>query len=107
MEASKCVFGIQVKIDGEANFVTDPTPANIGIATPQINKFTEEDLLDELSTNLELYPIVPENPSFPRDTVPRYLVGYLSLLDFLLSKRTFTDQNSSEVRIFDFGSGNF
>lgn len=107
MGASNRVFGRQVKFNREANFVTDPTPANIGIAIPQINNFTEEDILDELSADLELYPIVPKDPSFPMDTVPRYLVGCLSLLDFLLSKRAFTVQNSSEVRIFDFGRCEF
>lgn len=60
----------QVKFNTEADFITDPTPANIGIAIPQINKFTEDDILDELSADLELYPIVPRDPCFPMDTVP-------------------------------------
>ena len=39
------------------------------------------------------------------DTIPRYLVGCTSLLDFLLAKKAFTLQHGSDVRIIDFGRG--
>lgn len=89
----------------EIDLITDPTPANIGIAIPQINRFTEEDLLHGLAADMELYPVIPVDPLFPMDTVPRYLIGRVSLLDFLLARDAFTVQNSTEIRIFDFSRG--
>ncbi|KAJ4386835.1 hypothetical protein N0V93_009733 [Gnomoniopsis smithogilvyi] len=92
-----------VYLHGQGIAHGDPTPSNIGIAIPQINHFTEEELLDELACELELHAIIPVKPSFPVDTVPRYLVGCTSLLDFLLRKKSFASNSSFKVKIFDFG----
>lgn len=83
----------------------DPTPANIGIAIPQLDQFGECDLVEGFSCELELHPVMTIDPSYPTDTVPPYMVGTVSLFNFLRSNNCLSFKDTHDIRILDFGRG--
>lgn len=50
-------------------------------------------------------PVIPANASFPRDTVPAYMIGAISIFDFLRAENAFPLSGELTIKIFDFGRG--
>lgn len=48
----------------------DPTSQNIGIAAPQIDQFSELDIVEHFVVHQEMQPVIAIDPTFRMDTVP-------------------------------------
>ncbi|KAG8156984.1 hypothetical protein KVR01_013206 [Diaporthe batatas] len=81
----------------------DPHYGNVGIAVPQINQFNGFDLMDHIGGELEMSPVIPVNASYPMETVPAYMVGSVSIFDFLRAQNAFPTYDQQDIRILDFG----
>lgn len=83
----------------------DPHNGNVGIAVPRINQFNGFDLMDHIGEELEMSPVIPLSASYPMESVPAYMVGVVSIFDFLRAQNTFSNNDRQDIRIFDFGRG--
>lgn len=83
----------------------DPHHGNIGIAVPQISQFSGFDIMDHVAGGLEMSPVIPTHTSYPMETVPAYLVGAISVFDFLREENAFSTNGQHTIKILDFGRG--
>lgn len=86
-----------------AYMFSDPTIANIGLAAPQIDRFAEFDLSEELGTDLSAVPVMTIDPSLPPDMVPAYMINTVSLARFLSENGLLSSWRSHDLKVMDFG----
>lgn len=72
---------------------------------PQIDQFNGFDLMDHIGGDLEMSPVIPVNVSYPMETVPAYMVGSVSIFDFLRAQNALPTYDQQVIRILDFGRG--
>lgn len=83
--------------------VLDPHNGNFGIAIPQFQQVDETAIADYFTP--ECIPVVPQDPSFPRDTIPVFITERISLQGFVHDKSCFPSSEEITLKIFDFGRG--
>lgn len=82
----------------------DPNYANFGIAIPGLQQFDEEAIADYFA-DPPIIPVVPRDPSFPRESIPSYIAEKVSLGSFILEKKAFPLSEEVCFKVFDFGRG--
>lgn len=50
-------------------------------------------------------PVIAINASYPMETVPAYMVGAVSIFDFLRDENAFPVDDQHVIKILDFGRG--
>lgn len=61
--------------------------------------------MEYIAGDLQMSPIIPINASYPMETVPAYMVGVVSIFDFLRAQNAFPTNGQQDIRILDFGRG--
>lgn len=97
--------GSQSKYDADSGRA-DPNYGDFGIAIPQLQEFAERTIADHFA-NPEVIPVVPRDPSFPRNTVPSYLTETASLGPLIMDSGSLTPSEELCLKIFDFGRSMF
>ncbi|KAK1771950.1 hypothetical protein QBC33DRAFT_511431 [Phialemonium atrogriseum] len=79
-----------------------PNYANFGIAIPQLQDFDEEAIADHFA-NPVVIPVIPRDPSSPRDSIPTYITECVSLGSFLADNHCFPPSEEFRLKTLDFG----
>lgn len=61
--------------------------------------------MDYFLTDLEITPVIPYDPSFPRDTVPSYMTPSVLFGAFLQENGCYPEPSSATFKLLDFGRG--
>ncbi|KAG8415364.1 hypothetical protein J3458_009219 [Metarhizium acridum] len=80
----------------------DPHLGNLGIALPQLEQFTEDEITDHYASP-ECIPVVPCDPTFPLHSLPPYIVESVGMASFLRLHNAFPASSEISIRILDFG----
>ncbi|KAK8148212.1 hypothetical protein G3M48_000147 [Beauveria asiatica] len=80
----------------------DPHLANFGVALPQLEQFSEDDIIDYFA-NPEIIPVVPRDTSFSMSSLPPYVTLRVSMADFLHMMKSFPAEPTMSIKILDFG----
>lgn len=61
--------------------------------------------MDYFQDDLEITPVIPYDPSFPRDTVPSYMTRSVLFGAFLQKNGCYPEPSSATFKLLDFGRG--
>ncbi|KAJ7259883.1 kinase-like domain-containing protein [Mycena rebaudengoi] len=84
----------------------DLYPSNIGVAVPNLDAFSENDIW-YMDGAPEIVPLVPSDPAHDPASFPPYLTQTMDLRRFLVSKVPGFAAREPRVRILDLGCGYF
>lgn len=76
---------------------------NFGVAVPGLQDIAEDDIMDHFLGDLEVIPVIPRDPTYPRDTLPAYVTPSALLGCFLQEQGRYPEPTSVTFKLLDFG----
>lgn len=61
--------------------------------------------MDQFLGDIEVIPVVPRDPKFPRDAVPAYITPPIELGAYLQQKGQYPNPETVTFKLIDFGRG--
>lgn len=83
----------------------DPHIGNVGLIVPELERIDEETIAT-YNANPEVVAVVPQDPRVSKKRYPAYIVPAISVALLLKDSKCFPPANI-DIRIFDFGRGEF
>ncbi|KAG6359868.1 hypothetical protein INS49_010921 [Diaporthe citri] len=76
---------------------------NFGVALSGLHDISEDEMMTHFQGEVEVIPVVPRDPLFPRDTVPAYATPLAHWGAFLQEQGQYPQPGSATFKLLDYG----